>query len=110
MAATSGKRAVLGIPKNLKPATAAWFREAVSEWDLDEHHVRLLTLAAHAYDRAEEARDRLAKDGTYVRDRFDHLKAHPAVAVERDARIQFARLLRELDLDGAPAPESRPPR
>ncbi len=65
---------------------------------------------ASAWDRAEEARDRLAKDGTYYTDRFGAPKVHPAVAVERDARLAFMRAVRELDLDGEPLPDPRPPR
>ena len=32
------------------------------------------------------------------------------VEVKRDSRLAFARLVREIDLDGAPAPDPRPPR
>lgn len=82
----------------------------VTDYDLEPHHERVLTLAAEAWDRASEAREVLAAEGTYVTDRFGQRKAHPAVAVERDSRIGFARLLRELDLDGEPAPDPRPTR
>jgi phage terminase small subunit len=82
----------------------------VSEYDLEGHHVRLLTVAAQTWDRLEEARERLRKDGSYVPDRYGALKAHPAIAVERDSRIAFARLVRELDLDGEPTTDPRMPR
>jgi hypothetical protein len=68
-----------------------------------------LQAAAEAWDRLQEARARLAKDGTYVEGRYG-LRAHPAVAVEKDSKTLFARLLRELDLDGEPGPDPRPPR
>ncbi|MEJ7714176.1 MAG: hypothetical protein WKF40_00095 [Thermoleophilaceae bacterium] len=52
----------------------------------------------------------LAQHGTTYTDRFGQPRARPEVNIERDARIAFARLLRELDLDGEPAPDPRPPR
>lgn len=82
----------------------------MAEYELGQHHVKLLTLLCEALDRGEHARETIAASGAYVRDRFGQLKAHPAVAVERDARIAVARLTRELDLDGDPAPDPRPPR
>ncbi len=97
-------------PTHLEPATAAWWVEVVKSWELDPHHVRLLTLACEAWDRGVQAREVLAEKGLTFRDRFEQVKARPEVGIERDARIGFARLLRELDLDtDGPAEESRPP-
>ena len=97
-------------PRHLRPETCAWWKRVVTEWSLDEHHVRLLGLACDAWDRAAQAREIIAKEGPFCRDRFRQLKPHPAVKVERDAQTDFARLLRELDLDTTGSPEApRPP-
>jgi P27 family predicted phage terminase small subunit len=98
-------------PPHLTPDAAAWWRTVVADFDLEPHHLRLLQSAAEAWDRMQQAREALAKHGglTFAAASGD-LKAHPAVAIERDARIAFARLVRELDLDtGAASERSRPP-
>ncbi len=97
-------------PAHLETATAAWWLEVVTTWELDAHHVRLLTLAAEAFDRAVQAREILRQRGLTFKDRFGQPKPRPEVAIERDSRTGFARLLRELDLDvDGPREEPRPP-
>jgi Phage terminase, small subunit len=86
-------------PEGLAPDTAKWFRSVVRDFVLEDHHVRLLTLACRAWDRAEEARALLDAEGLTVRDRYGCSKTHPCIAIERDCRTQFARMIRELDLD-----------
>jgi hypothetical protein len=82
----------------------------VADFALEQHHVRLLTLAAEAFDRSCEAREELATTGLTFLGPNGTPHAHPAVMIERDARLSFAKLLRELDLDAVPPPQpSRPP-
>ena len=97
-------------PKHLAPATATWWAGVAEDYYLEDHHLRLLTLAAQAWDRAEQAREILAEKGITYADRFDQPRSRPEVAVERDNRLAFARLLRELALDEGEPPEPRPPR
>jgi hypothetical protein len=59
-----------------------------------------LTLAA--WDRAQWAREAIAKHGAVFTDRFGAPRSRPECAIERDARIAFARLVRELRLDVEP--------
>jgi len=94
-------------PAHLRPETQAWWLHVVQSWELDQHHVRLLTLAAEAFDRAVEARQVLERKGLTYKDRFGQPKPRPEVAIERDSRIAFARLVRELDLDVDGPPEER---
>lgn len=95
---------------HLQPETRRWWRAVVAEYFLEEHHVRLLTLAAEAWDLSVAAREALAVEGITYTDRFGQPRARPEVAVARDARLAFARFLRELDLDVEPPPETtRPP-
>jgi phage terminase small subunit len=86
-------------PKHLRPATRRWFETVLENYALEEHHVRLLTLASEAWDRLEQAREVLGKDGLTFVDRFGAPRPRPEIAIERDSRIAFARLIRELDLD-----------
>ncbi len=86
-------------PAHLQPATAKWWRKVIDDYLLEPHHIRLLTLAATTWDRAEQARSVLDAQGLTYLDRFDAPRARPEVAIERDSRTGFARLIRELDLD-----------
>ena len=77
-------------------------------YKLEEHHIRLLILAGDAWDRCEDAREDIAKNGTTYVNRSGEPRPHPSIMIERDARIAFARLIRELGLDINEA-DSRPP-
>lgn len=98
-------------PVHLSAEIAAWWRSVTRDYELEDHHLRLLQAAAEAWDRMQQAREALANHGglTFT-DSSGNLKLHPAEAVERNARTAFARLVRELDLDAeGPADRSRPP-
>jgi len=97
-------------PAHLAPETRAWWREVVRDYQLDPHHLRLLQLACEAWDRCQQARAALTEHGVVYVDRFGAPRPRPEAAIERDSRLAFARLLRELDLDvSPPTPDHRPP-
>jgi P27 family predicted phage terminase small subunit len=96
-------------PKHLAAPTRAWWDSVIEQYQLEPHHLKLLQLAAEAWDRCQEARETLARDGLIVTSSKGGICAHPCVAIERDARLAFARIIRELDLDaGAPSEAPRP--
>jgi P27 family predicted phage terminase small subunit len=94
-------------PPHLTPSAAKWWVSTVEAYELHEHHLRLLQLACEAWDRSQAARELLAAEGLTVRTETGGRKAHPAVAVERDARLAVARFIRELDLDVEPPASDR---
>lgn len=96
-------------PAHLGDASRIWWRGVCENYALEPHHVRLLTLAAESWDRGEQARAALASAGLTYIDRFDQPHARPEVAIERDNRIAFARLVRELGLDLAEPEAPKPP-
>ena len=87
-------------PDHLSEESAAWWHQAVQDFDFEPHHLRLLQAACEALDRAQAAREQVANTGLTFVDPGGSIKANPAVAIERDARTLFARLVRELNLDG----------
>jgi P27 family predicted phage terminase small subunit len=97
-------------PAHLSLATRKWWRQVVEEYQLETHHLKVLQAACEAWDRLQEARERVGVDGAIISDRFGQLRPHPAIAIERDSRIAFARLVRELCLDDDGPETPRPPR
>jgi len=96
-------------PSHLRPPTRAWFSETLEAYEFESHHVRLLTLAAEAWDRGAAATGALRKLGLTYNDKYGCPHPRPEAAIARDAATTFARLVRELQLDIAPPDEIRPP-
>ena len=93
------QHATFDAPAHLRPNTKAWWQSVHRDYDLEEHHSRLLTMACEAWDRACQAREILAKDGITLGGREGGSRPHPCIAIERDSRIAFARLVAQLSLD-----------
>jgi len=96
-------------PRHLSAKMQEWWLSVVEDYELEPHHVLILTKAAEAHDRADQARAVLRKKGVTYRDRFRQPCARPEVAIERDSRVAFARLVRELNLSEEPPNTPRPP-
>ena len=94
--------AITAAPTHLATSTRVWWTTVVREYELEPHHLKLLQHAAEAWDRSQEARELLARDGLVIEGREGGKRPHPAVAIEHNSRIAFARLIRELDLDVEP--------
>ena len=98
-------------PLHLSVEAADWWRQTVAAYELEPHHLKLLEAAADAWDRLVAARAEVLRDGLTV-EGMHGKRQNPAVGIERDARLAFSRIVRELDLDEpmpAPMPYMRPP-
>ena len=99
-------------PKDLSRAAKAWYRRLMHEFAIEDEAGRLLLLTAmQAFDRAEDARDLLRKDGITTTDRWGQVKSHPATIIERDSRSGMLAALKSLNLDIEPLRDrlGRPP-
>jgi phage terminase small subunit len=96
-------------PAHLEAATKGWWKSVLADYQLGEHHLRLLQLAAESWDRSQQARRALDTHGLTYIDKFGNPRSRPEIAIERDSRLAFARLVRELDLDVDATPEGRRP-
>ncbi len=93
-------------PSYLRKATQKWWSEVVETFELDIHHLKLLTKACEAHDLGEAAREAIAVHGLTFESRFGP-KARPEINIERDCRRSFSSLIREIGLDVSPPTESR---
>ena len=86
-------------PQHLKHDTRKFWRSILKQYDLEEHHKKILTLACKAWDRAEDARKIIDEKGPTFQDRFEQPKERPEVKIERQSRNDFRLFIRELGLD-----------
>jgi len=96
-------------PAHLRAETRKWFESVLSEYELEDHHLKLLRLACESWDRCQQARTAISKYGLTYQDRFGAPRLRPEIGVERDSRLAFARMLRELALDVEEPGESTSP-
>jgi P27 family predicted phage terminase small subunit len=89
------------LPSHLGTRSRAWAESVLTEAGdaATETDLRLIVLAAEALDRAGAARRLIQREGITYTDRFGAPRQHPAVAVERDARAAYSRLVAQLGLD-----------
>ena len=87
------------VPKHLKAGAAEMWRRLRADYVVDDGAgLALLQAACEAFQRSQEARIQIDKDGAVLTDRFGQQKAHPGCAIERDARGQMIAALRALRL------------
>ena len=82
----------------------------MQDYTFSHSELKLLRLACEAWDEGQRARQAVEEHGAVYEDRFGQPRARPEVAISRDARTAFSRLLRELNLDQATTEPGRPPR
>lgn len=81
-------------------------REIADEYEIhDSGGQAILRKLAEAQTRFERARADIDRDGQTLVDRFGQLRAHPLLAVERDARAQVLAAIHALNLDVIPSRE-----
>lgn len=98
-------------PEHLTEEAKTWWTRYCREYGInDEAGLMMLRAALEAFDRAEEARVILKKEGLVSTDKYGQRKPHPAVGIERDAKKNMLAYLKALNLDVEPilAP-GRPP-
>ena len=87
-------------PKHLRKSAKTFFMAMLSDYEInDAGGLALLRAAAEAFERAEDARKLIKKEGAVIIDRFSQKKPHPAVSIERDARGQLISAIRALKLE-----------
>lgn len=97
-------------PKHLSPDMQKFFKAILKDFDLETHHIVILTRACENLDRAEQARLQVVAEGLTTVDRYGSIKPHPCCKIELDAKNSARLLLRELGLDLEPAEAGRGPR
>ncbi len=89
-------------PKHLSKEAKRLWDEINREWELDSAGLLILQAGLEAYDRMEQARRLIEKQGLTVVDKYGQVKMNPLVQVERDSRGLLLRCFKALNLDIEP--------
>lgn len=93
------KKAKNAPPSHLKaPAKKLWERLRADYCIDDAGGLALLAAACSSFQRSEEARELVGKEGLTTTDRFGQTRPHPGIAIEQNARGQMIAALRALKL------------
>ena len=97
------KKSEYKAPATLSAEARIWWARLLDEYGIDDPAgLLLLQILFEAFDRMRGAQRRIKKDGSIIKDRFDQLRAHPAITTERDSRAQMLMAMKNLNLDIEP--------
>lgn len=97
-------------PDHLHRRAAAWWASIAATFALEDSDYETLTLAAEQLSVAETARETFQREGVTMKDRFQQVREHPAVGIQRKATAEFRLMVRELGIHAEPPQEVRGPR
>jgi phage terminase small subunit len=87
-------------PAKLSAAARRLWQRLVASIDvLDEGKLLMLAILVESYDRRQQARAAIARDGACILDRFKQLKPSPWHSVERDSSLAMMRAFHSLGFD-----------
>ena len=84
--------------RKLREETRNWVKHTMDAIAMGPDEVRILILAGQAFDESQAARQVLEVQGLTYMDRWDCPRPRPEVAIERDGRAAYARLVGMLNL------------
>lgn len=102
------KKKGTGAPAHLSTLARQMWKEIVAEydgWGIAE--LSILCSALEAFDRMKQAQKELGKS-LITKDKYNVVRVHPCVSVERDCRQAYLRALKQLGIGGVPGPVGRP--
>jgi phage terminase small subunit len=85
-------------PAHLSKQMTEFWNSTVELKNLQPYQILILGKACEAFDRAEQARRILKREGLTYEDRFKQPRSRPEVAIERDAKALFAKLLDQMHI------------
>ena len=88
---------------DLSDEASTWLHYLDCRFELEPHERMLAKQAAETWDEIAAAKALVDKEGLMVRTDRGGWKSNPATSVLKDARLLFARLVKQLDL-GAELP------
>lgn len=96
---TKKKEQKPAAPRELGPEGRQLWVELVVEYEIeDAGGLAILRLACESWQRYKDAQRQIKADGMSFLDRFDQVRAHPLLAIERDSRAQCLQALKSLNL------------
>jgi phage terminase small subunit len=107
-------KADIAPPPHLSDAAKSSWSQIVRDYMMHDDCVglALLATALTAWDRSEEARRRIKREGLQVRDRFGKYKPHPLLPVEARFMAEYRQTIKQLHFDVEPIRPNagRPPK
>jgi P27 family predicted phage terminase small subunit len=96
-------------PDGISPEAKTWWKKLTSAYVFsDPDSIMLLNSVMECFDRMNEARTLVAKEGLVATNRLGEQKPHPGLRVEAMARDAMHRALKQLSLDPPSNPVGRP--